>query len=90
MDGHSSGYPDEAPDRELRSAMNTISYLKNDIDKLKAKLDKTRKLVLDETLIDAEKRKTVLIDIHVEKVGNSMDKLFIRACRGENIISEGK
>lgn len=85
MDISSGGYPDDMPDRELRAAISTISHLKNDITKLQSKLNKTRELVLNDTISNEEKKRVVLIDIHIEKVENSMLKQAVLACRGGKI-----
>ena len=79
MQGHSDGHPDENPNRELISALNTISHLKNDIAKLKSKLDRTRQIVLDDNICINEKKKIVLIDMHIEHVSSSIDRLAVKS-----------
>lgn len=82
MDGNSDGYPDEIPNIELRSALNTIEYLKNDIKKITDKLSKTRQIILDDTVSIAEKKKIVKIDIHIENIGDSMNRLAMMSMYG--------
>jgi len=77
MDGHSCGYPDDSPDREIRSALNTINRLEYDIRKLTDKLRKTRQIVLDDTLSIAEKKRIVLIDMHCEVFQDSLNNLAV-------------
>jgi len=80
--GNTNGYPDNSPDRELRATLHMISYLKNDIAKLKAKLDETRKLILDDNICIDEKKKVVFVDIHTESVNYSMNRFYIKMLKG--------
>jgi len=84
MDGHSNGYPDDSPDREIKSALNTINRLEYDIRKLTDKLRETRQIVLDDTLSIAEKKRIVLIDMHCEVAHR--DSLNNLAVFGSEII----
>jgi hypothetical protein len=83
MDGHSCGYPDDRPDRELRGLLNRINLLEYNIRELTDKLRKARQIVLDDTLSIAEKKKIVSIDMHCEAVQNSLNNL---ATFGRGII----